>query len=141
MGEHVEKVCLGSDVERRRQVLGAEECYSEEHWFYEKNHRLERRVRLLDRVVRVPTSPYLYIWRSDVVGVGGARNQKEETLQLVVRGLWGSTTANRVLTIRASCRPEDTWVTKAHVPPPGACDSMISTLQLSANLQHTENFN
>ena len=39
------------------------------------------------------------------------------------------------LTIQASCRPEDTWVFKAHVPPPGACDNMMVALKRAANLQ------
>ena len=37
--------------------------------------------------------------------------------------------ADMVLTIQANCRPEDTWVFKAHVPPAGACDNTIVTFE------------
>ena len=40
-----------------------------------------------------------------------------------------------VLTIQARCRPEDTWVFKAHAPPPRACDNIHVALKLLANLQ------
>ena len=40
-----------------------------------------------------------------------------------------------VRSIQASCRPEDTCVFKAHVPPSGACDNLMVALRRSANLQ------
>ena len=42
--------------------------------------------------------------------------------------------------VQANSRSEDTWVFKAHLPPMGACDNMISVVQLLANLQEKESF-
>ena len=42
--------------------------------------------------------------------------------------------ADMVLTIQASCRPEDTWVFKAHVPPAGAFDNTIVTFEAFSEL-------
>ena len=46
--------------------------------------------------------------------------------------------ANRALTIHARCMPEDTWASKAHAPPPGACDNMTVAFRFLANLQEKE---
>ena len=46
--------------------------------------------------------------------------------------------ADRILTIQASSRAEDTWVCKANAPPAGFCDNLISALKLLANLQEKE---
>ena len=42
--------------------------------------------------------------------------------------------------MQASCKPDDTWVSEAHAPPPGARNNVIGALELLATLQDKENF-
>ena len=104
---------------------------AEERGRHETDHRASRRTGRGHIVVRVPSLSSVSTSRLHLVGFIEAQ---EEAVQLMVRGVRRPVrgTPNRVLIMQESIYRSEAQVFRAHVPPRGICDNLISALKLLA---------
>ena len=133
----LKKMCPGSVVERRKQSRGPEERSAEEHQGCEKHHRLTQRSWLPDLCRIYGHIAVFFRWkffgwcqqcmnpeRGCLLCISPGRRRGVIGGALACAGKYDWRDVNMVLTIQASCRPEDTGCSKR--TPPRACNNMTT---------------